>query len=80
MVATGDSITRGFDANGACLLRDCPQLSWSTGTDTSVNSHYTRILALNPSIAGHQYNVAKTGAKMADLPNQMYAAGYFKID
>jgi lysophospholipase L1-like esterase len=80
MVATGDSITRGFDANRSCFLRDCPQLSWSTGTDSSVNSQYTRILALNSAIAGHQYNIAKTGAKMADLQGQLHAAGYYKIE
>src|SRR6266545_2213380 len=59
MSSTGDSITRGFDANGSCVLHDCPQLSWSTGTDASVNSQYSRLLALNPGIAGHEYNVAK---------------------
>jgi lysophospholipase L1-like esterase len=80
MAAAGDSITRGFDANGSCLLRDCPQLSWSTGTDSSVNSHYSRLLLLNPALSGHQYNIAKTGAKMSDLPGQLVAAGYYRID
>jgi lysophospholipase L1-like esterase len=80
MAAAGDSITRGFDATSSCLLRDCPQLSWSTGADASVDSQYTRILALNPAIAGHQYNVAKSGAKMSDLQGQVHAAGYYKID
>jgi lysophospholipase L1-like esterase len=80
MAAAGDSITRGFDATSSCLLRDCPQLSWSTGTDAAVNSQYTRILALNSAIGGRQYNVAKTGAKMSDLQGQVHAAGYYKID
>ena len=80
MAAAGDSITRAFDANSTCLLRDCPQLSWSTGTDPSVNSQYSRLLALNPSLAGHQYNVAKSGATMSDLVGQMRAAGTNHID
>lgn len=79
ILSAGDSITRGFDANGDCFLKDCPQLSWSTGDDLSVNSHYARILAVNSAIAGHQYNMAKTGAKMADLPDQLLVAGYFKF-
>jgi lysophospholipase L1-like esterase len=80
MASTGDSITRGFDANGSCLLHDCPQLSWSTGTDASVNSQYSRLLTLNPGIAGHEYNVAKSGAKMSDLAGQLRVAGYYHID
>ena len=80
MAAAGDSITRGFNANGSCLLRDCPQLSWSTGTDASVNSQYARLLALNPAIGGHEYNLARTGAKMFDLQGQVHAAGYYKIE
>ena len=80
MAAAGDSITRGFDVTGTCLLRDCPNFSWSTGSDSRVGSQYTRILGLNPAITGHQYNIAKTGAKMADLANQLVQAGYYKID
>ena len=80
MAAAGDSITRGFDANGSCLLRDCPQLSWSAGTDASVNSHYSRLVALNPGLSGHGYSVAKTGVKMVDLAGQLRTAGYYKID
>jgi lysophospholipase L1-like esterase len=78
--ATGDSITRGFDADGSCLLRDCPQLSWASGTDAAVNSQFARLLVLNPNLAGHQYNIAKTGAKMIDLAGQLRTAGYYKID
>jgi lysophospholipase L1-like esterase len=78
--ATGDSITRGFDANGSCVLRDCPQLSWASGTDAAVNSQFARLLVLNPNLAGHQYNIAKTGARMIDLAGQLRTAGYYKID
>lgn len=74
MASTGDSITRAFDIGWCCVLSDSPQYSWSTGNSTSVNSQYRRLLALNPAISGHEYNDAKTGAKMADLDGQVKTA------
>ena len=75
MASTGDSITRAFDATpSGCFLVDCPQYSWSTGSSTSVNSHYRRILSQKPAIAKHVHNDAKSGAKMADLGGQLSAA------
>jgi lysophospholipase L1-like esterase len=50
---------------------DCASASWSTGTSTTVNSHYLRLKALNPAITGHAYNDARSGAKMSDLAGQM---------
>src|SRR5439155_8100617 len=35
-----------------------------------VVSHYERILAVNPSIEGHRFNDAVTGAQMGDAPRQ----------
>jgi lysophospholipase L1-like esterase len=64
--ALGDSITRGFDACN--FLQECVAKSWATGTDTTVNSHYQRLLAQNSAVAGHAWNVAKVGARSADLP------------
>jgi lysophospholipase L1-like esterase len=73
MAAAGDSITRGFDATlFSCLLADCPQYSWATGTSTSVNSQSQRIRAASGK-AVTTANVAKTGAKMADLAGQLAA-------
>jgi lysophospholipase L1-like esterase len=76
MASTGDSITRAFDMSfwPWCVLADCPAYSWSTGTSTSVSSQYRRILARNPSISGHVYNDAKTGANMSALDGQLGAA------
>lgn len=70
IAATGNSLTR---AAGTGLLpwTDNPAGSWSTGTDTRVNSHYLRLLALNPKIKGHNYNDARSGAKMGELASQM---------
>lgn len=75
MAATGDSITRAFDATSCpSAYSDCPAYSWSTGTKVSVNSQYLRIVALNPTIKGHAYNDAKTGAMMSALDGQLATA------
>nr|WP_329458047.1 GDSL-type esterase/lipase family protein [Streptomyces sp. NBC_01497] len=68
VAAVGDSITRGFDACG--LLSDCPSVSWSTGTDTAVDSLALRLLGPAGAKA-HSWNAARSGARMADLPEQM---------
>jgi lysophospholipase L1-like esterase len=78
MDALGDSITRGFDTCG--FFFDCTTRSWSTGTYSTVRSHYLRILARNPAINGRNYNDAKTGAKMADLAGQAQAAVSRNVD
>jgi lysophospholipase L1-like esterase len=70
IAATGDSLTRAA-GTGILPWTDNPSGSWSTGTDTSVNSHYLRLLALNPKIRGHNYNDARSGAKMGELASQM---------
>ncbi len=70
MASTGDSITRGFNT-GTIPFTDAPANSWSTGTSTTINTHYVRILAANPAISGHNYNDAVTGAQMVDLSGQI---------
>lgn len=70
MASTGDSITRAYNT-GSIGFTDAPANSWSTGTNTSVNSHYVRILASNPTINGFNYNDAVTGAQMVDLAGQI---------
>ncbi|MFI6682110.1 SGNH/GDSL hydrolase family protein [Streptomyces sp. NPDC050485] len=71
VAAVGDSITRGFDA--CTVLADCPEVSWSTGSDAGVDSLAVRLLG--PAAPEHSWNFAKTGARMADLPAQMGQAG-----
>ena len=73
MASTGDSITRAFNTCWFPYV-DCPSNSWSTGTNSSVNSHYRRILAANSSISGKNFNDAASGAKMADLNGQVGSA------
>jgi lysophospholipase L1-like esterase len=71
VAAVGDSITRGFDACG--VLVDCPAVSWSTGTDASVRSLAARLIG-DPSVAERSWNDARSGARMADLVDQMTRA------
>src|SRR5215218_3743913 len=70
----GDSITRAADV--CCWYGDHPAQSWSTGGGAfdGISSHYERILALKPSIYGHNYNDAKSGAKMRDAAGQAQTA------
>jgi lysophospholipase L1-like esterase len=78
MVALGDSITAGF---GACFAPTaCPRSSWSTGDGTQVNSHYKRILARNPAIAGHNLNLAVPRATASSLSGQAATAAAHPVD
>jgi lysophospholipase L1-like esterase len=74
MAAIGDSITQAADA--CCWYGDHPESSWSTGWAPldGVDSHYERLLRLNPKIAGENYNDSVSGSKMADAPAQAQRA------
>jgi lysophospholipase L1-like esterase len=71
MAATGDSFSRGFATGTApcTTFVECPQFSWSTGA--SVTSHYERLVALNPALAGHAINAAVPGAGMSSFATQV---------
>jgi lysophospholipase L1-like esterase len=73
IASLGDSITRAFNTGGLPFA-DAPGNSWSTGTRTSVQSHYIRILAADPAILQRNFNDAKSGAKMIDLDAQVSTA------
>ena len=70
IAAVGDSITQAASSGGG-LGTNYPANSWSTGTSTTVNSHYRRLLAINPAISGRAWNDSVSGAKMAGLNGQM---------
>jgi lysophospholipase L1-like esterase len=78
MASTGDSLTRAA-GTGFLPWTDNPAGSWSTGTTTSVNSHYLRLLALTPKIRGKNYNDARSGARMGELASQMDTAVSQKV-
>jgi lysophospholipase L1-like esterase len=73
MVAVGDSISQAASTGGV-LGADAPQNSWSTGTNSTVNSHYLRLLALGAPISGANHNLSVSGARVAGLNAQMQAA------
>ncbi|WP_251455458.1 GDSL-type esterase/lipase family protein [Microbacterium sp. Marseille-Q6648] len=67
VAALGDSITQ---ASMTCFtLYTCPVNSWSTGSDSLVQSHVTRLKALGAKIRSTG-NYAVPGAESADLPGQ----------
>ncbi|MEU1123769.1 SGNH/GDSL hydrolase family protein [Streptomyces sp. NPDC005899] len=71
LAAVGDSITTGFDA--CSVLADCPEVSWATGTDGAVRSLAVRLLGA-AGAASHSTNHAVSGARIAQLPEQMALA------
>jgi lysophospholipase L1-like esterase len=78
MAAAGDSMTRGYNVGPCCVWADGPEYSWSTGDNTRVDSHYQRLLAMNPRF--REFNVAKTGAKVSDLDRQLRLAATYHAD
>jgi lysophospholipase L1-like esterase len=74
MASIGDSITRAADV--CCWYGDHPANSWTTGGASwdGVTSHYERLRALSPAIAGRNYNDAVSGAKMASGPAEAQRA------
>lgn len=69
IAALGDSITTAYNTGSA--FADAKGNSWSTGTNTSVNSFYSRILASKlTAISGQNFNYAVSGAKMVNLDGQ----------
>jgi lysophospholipase L1-like esterase len=73
IASTGDSITRAFNT-GSIPFTDSAGNSWSTGTNSTVMSHYSRILIDHTPISGHSFNDAVTGAQMVDLNSQVQSA------
>ena len=67
----GDSITRAVNSDS---LGDRPENSWVTGTNSSVDTIYSRLLAVHPPIAGNRFNEAVSGARMTDLNSQAQGA------
>ncbi|HEY9472404.1 MAG TPA: SGNH/GDSL hydrolase family protein [Mycobacteriales bacterium] len=72
MAALGDSLVRAFNACG--FFVDCSSQSWATGDSAEVDSQYLRIRSVNPVVAGHNHNDARSGATAADLATQARTA------
>ena len=74
IVVIGHSGATGFNSDSAKPNLDVRENSWATGTNSAVNSVYLRVLALNPAIAGHNFNLATDGATVDGLIGQARAA------
>ncbi len=72
IAAVGDSLTRAFNVGSCCANSDAPEYSWATGDNPRVDSHYGRLLRMNPKI--RELNFARSGAKIADLGRQLRGA------
>ncbi|HEY9308245.1 MAG TPA: GDSL-type esterase/lipase family protein [Microbacterium sp.] len=71
MAALGDSITQA--AMTCSSLTSCAANSWSTGSTSSVNSHFLRLRAAGATALAASNN-AVSGASSAALPGQAQAA------
>lgn len=71
IASMGDSITRGFNTCGFYI--DCPSRSFSTGSNTNVDSHYLKIRNINPAIDGNNYNESRSGARAVHMREQAQA-------
>ena len=80
MASAGDSITRAFDVDRQHALQEVPAESWSTGSDPAVRSHYDRLVAAHPALAGRVFNLARSGAPMAELDGQLEAAAAQRVE
>jgi lysophospholipase L1-like esterase len=69
IAALGDSFTQARASR--VVDQDAPENSWATGTNPAVNSIYNRILARSQAIAGHAFNDAVSGARLANLNTQV---------
>ncbi|MDO8614607.1 MAG: GDSL-type esterase/lipase family protein [Dehalococcoidia bacterium] len=67
IAATGDSITQAVNS---VAIGNNPENSWATGTNATVNSVYSRILAQNPGISANRFNDSVSGARMVHLNGQ----------
>jgi hypothetical protein len=63
----GHSNATGEDSDPAQPHAVIRANSWATGTNPAVNSVYLRILAKNPAIKGHNFNLARPSATVDEL-------------
>jgi hypothetical protein len=70
IVVIGHSGATGEDSDPAQPHVEIRANSWATGTNPAVHSVYRRILANNPAIRGHNFNLAQGGATVEQLLDQ----------
>ncbi|PPF30982.1 hypothetical protein C5D07_05845 [Rathayibacter tritici] len=72
LLALGDSTTRAFTACGS--FADCPDRSWSTGSDPAVDSFARRLQDSRPWTTVSTANFAQSGNTVSQVPARVAAA------
>jgi hypothetical protein len=82
----GTPTAAGWGADAAHPFRGAPASSWATGTNPAVHSIYSRLLALNPAIKGHNANLTTdasapeaAGHELDDFAGQVQQALQLKV-
>jgi GDSL-like lipase/acylhydrolase family protein len=70
IVVIGHSGATGYNSDPQNPGVDAKANSWATGSNPAVRSIYLRILARNPGIKGHNFNLAVDGSDVTDLVRQ----------
>jgi len=80
VTAIGDSITRAYNTDG--FFKDAPWVSWSTGERIigGFESHLQKIAKRFPDRTMVTHNFAVTGARVADLKDQITKSGKDRPD
>lgn len=74
IVVLGNAVADGYGSDPAHPYHDAPGNSWATGANPAVGSIYSRILATNPAIRGHNLDLAHHDASIDDLAAQAHNA------
>jgi hypothetical protein len=70
IVVLGHSGATGWNSDPKRPSQDARENSWATGANPAVNSIYRRVLARNPAVKGHNYNLAVSGSDVNDMLRQ----------
>jgi hypothetical protein len=79
MAGLGDSITQAFETCPGKPFTNCPENSWSTGTNKAVNSIFLRIKAASKKTTSAK-NFSVSGAKAVSLNEQAKKAVKAKVE
>ena len=77
IVVLGTATAAGYGSDPAHPYSTAPENSWATGTNPAVKSIYSRLLAVNPAIKGHDVTLATdgdAGGELDDLGRQVALA------
>ena len=74
LIVIGHSGATGYNSDPAHQGTDARANSWASGTNPEVQSIYSRLLAIDPGIAGKVVNAAVDGSRVYDLDGQLDVA------